>query len=304
MRASRAVRGAVGRRDALEPASSGAAKMSKSGPPTPGSPARPAQGSVDHTQHHRVAGADRDTVHGEQAGLGDDRAVQSSRPALEPASTTTRSPSGGFPHRGRSVGVVRHDRSYRTSPPASRACPASISELVSRISPSDSGVPTARISSPVGTMATRAPGGPRARSRRPPRPPGRTDGAGARPEGAARSRHVLPDRPDVGPGRDRGPQLGASPGAVHVLAHHHGVGARGTGSPVSTTSKLRRQAATAWSRSRRRCRRPAPRCRPSPRRRSRARSARPDRLGGDPPDRHVDRDGSLDALRATGLRAA
>ena len=48
----------------------------------------------------------------------------------------------------RTIGVTR------ASQPSSRACAASMRELVSRISPGAGSVPMGRISSPVGTMTT------------------------------------------------------------------------------------------------------------------------------------------------------
>ena len=147
----------------------------------------------DDAEHHRVPGPDRDPVHREGPGRGHDpRGVvvppgarpgdrrSAGRTAAAAAVTTAAIRSGS------SGSIGRH----RASQPASRACAASISELVSRISPGPGSVPIGRTSSPVGRMRTKRtpPNGQRALPRRRPLPPGRRPAAGGLPAAAARPR--------------------------------------------------------------------------------------------------------------------
>ena len=109
--------------------------------------------------------------------------------------------------------------------PASRACAASISELVSRTSPGPISAPTGRTSSPVGITVTTG----RARTRRLVQARGGGGRHLDRPQPLRRRQQqlggadVLADRAHVLVGRGRGPQLGATAFVVHVLAHHHRV---------------------------------------------------------------------------------
>ena len=113
----------------------------------------------------------------------------------------------------------------RASHPASVACAASISELVSRICPGPGSAPIGTTSSPVGRMSTQGtppdgqpgrPGGGRRRHVDRPHP------VPLRQQQLARA-DVLADRADVLVGRDGGAQLGPVVVVVHVLAHDHRV---------------------------------------------------------------------------------
>ena len=111
------------------------------------------------------------------------------------------------------------------SQPASRAWVASISELVSVISPAPVGSPIGRTSSPVGRIVTT--GRRRTSSCVAPAAARGRDVGGAQPvplgqQQLARA-HVLADRPNVLVGGHGGADLRGLALVVHVFAHHHGV---------------------------------------------------------------------------------
>ncbi len=159
LRASRAV--VVWRRCGAAPssaASSGAAKMSKVRAADTGNPGAPRTGVASTTPITTgCPGRTATPCTASTPSSATTCAVQSSRPALEPASTMTRSLTAAASWTARAIrlGWSGTTSVTVTSAPSSRACSASINELVSGISPGPSGVPTGRISSPVGSTVTR-----------------------------------------------------------------------------------------------------------------------------------------------------
>ena len=84
------------------------------------------------------------------------RAVWSSRPTLDPARTSTRSATAAARLTAAAIAVGSSGCTSLTAvqAPAWAARAASMTELLSTMSPRPSGVPTGRTSSPVGTIAT------------------------------------------------------------------------------------------------------------------------------------------------------
>ena len=188
-----------------------------------------------------MAGADGDPVHGERPVADTTRAVWSSRPALEPAITISRSHCD---RRRLTAAAIRGGESgsigrIHASHPASRACAASISEFVSRISAAPGSVPIGTISSRVGRTRTTGslPDGKLLHAGRDRRGQvGGTQPVAFREQQLAGA-DVLADGADVLVRRGSGEQFGPAFGVVvDVLAHHDRVRPSGIGSPVSITS--------------------------------------------------------------------
>ena len=107
-------------------------------------------------EQHRVAGAHRDTVYGFGADLAEDRGSVVVPPDAGPRQDQHQVSYGrGAPNRsrdrGRVIGLYLADRRPGASLGRARA---SMTELLSTMSPGPSGVPTGRTSSPVGMIAT------------------------------------------------------------------------------------------------------------------------------------------------------
>ena len=234
------------------------------------------------------------------AGAGDhDHEVGTSRPRRAP-------------RRAIRVGLVAaRSRRATRSQPASRACAASISELVSRISPGAGSAPDAAGSRRRwGSRPRAAPGGPAASVRpRPRRRRRRPAAAGAR-SGSSSSVALTssPIERTCWYGRDGGAQLGARrPSAVDVLAHDDRVEARrasGRRCRRTVVGAGRQEQRGGLARADGVARR-ARRCRPSrPRRTTGEERSRPDRRGGDAADRLGQPSAhGLDAARDTGRGA-